>query len=57
LNARGIPITPPLNSKTAFILIGPVVVVVIMLELINTLPAVIELTFKLAPPTPICPAI
>jgi hypothetical protein len=51
------PITPPLNSKLAFILIGPPVVVVIMLELINTLPAVIEFTFKLAPPPPICPAI
>jgi hypothetical protein len=45
--------TPPLNSKTAFILIGPVVVVVITFELIKILPAVTELTFNDAPPPPI----
>ena len=57
LNANGNPITPPLKSKVAFILIAPPVVVVIMLELINTEPAVTELTFKLAPPPPIWLAI
>jgi hypothetical protein len=54
LKANGTPVTPPLNSKVAFILIGTLVTVVIILELIKILPAVTELTFKLAPPPPIC---
>ena len=49
--------TPPLNSKVAFIFIAPPVVVVITFELINTDPAVTEFTFKLAPPPPIWLAI
>jgi hypothetical protein len=57
LNAKGIPVTPPLKSKVAFILIADPVVVVIMLELIKTLPAVIEFTFKLAPPPPLRPTL
>ena len=49
--------TPPRNSKVAFIVIGVLVTVVIMLLLMKIDPAVTLFTFNDAPPPPICEAI